>query len=123
MNSNDLKLYFNKYYKCCDSLKIANKYIKPLYFILMVDLSPIICYIIYYLIFARHNIYLDAMLTAIFICFIFLLLIMSIMISYIDIVSKKALHVIHGFAILNKDMSLVFQVFIYMCFEFKFIFI
>ena len=48
-----------------------------------------------------------------YIVFLFqLALILSLMINMIDFEAKKALHVIHGFAILNKDKHINFQVFI-----------
>ena len=92
-NSNDLKSYFNKYYKCCDSYEISNNILKRIYIVLLGCFSPVSCYCVYYLMYGNGNIYINLLILTVVIYFITFALILSIMISIIDIEAKKALHV------------------------------
>ena len=112
MNSNDLKSYFNKYYKCCDSLKITNKFFEQFYIILLACFSPISCYSFYSFMFSNEYTYINLIMLIILLVFIILILYLSLMINMIDFEAKKGLHVIHAFAILNKDKQISFQVYI-----------
>ena len=111
MNSNDLKSYLNKHYKCCDSLKIANKVLKPIFITFIGGSLPGTCYCLYYFIYSTQSNYIDLMLEIVLTCFVIFALILSLMINMIDFEAKKALHFIHGFALINKDKYLAFQVF------------
>ena len=91
MNSNDLKSYFNKYYDCCDSLEISNQILKHLYLVLLACLSTGSCYGVFYFIYGNENSFFDLIIQIVFIIFTFLALLLTFMISRVDIEAKTAL--------------------------------
>ena len=110
MNSNDSKSYFNEYYKCCDSFETSKIILERNYSLLLGLLSPITCYDLYYVIFKNETTFMDLFIQSICLSVIVSALILTLMICWIDIESKKAFHFIHGFAILNKEKHISFQV-------------
>ena len=113
INTNVFKSYLNKHYECCESLKIANKYLKNIYVIFVVGYLPTSCYVLYFFFLGTKNTYVNLSVYFILITILLFALFLSLMINMIDFEAKKALHVIHVFALLNKDSQLTFQV----CFD------
>ena len=110
MNSNNLNSFLINHYKNCDSLKIANKFIKTNFILLLASFSPMISYCLVYFIFAKINDTLIVMAEMIIFNYFTLILILSVYISFIDVEAKKALHAIHGFSFIVSDGNMIFQV-------------
>ena len=71
---------------------------------------PILCYMSYYLIFAKVNNDLTLVITFIIINLGLLLLSLSVLIARMDIEAKNGLHFIHGLALNINDKDLIFKV-------------
>ena len=96
--------------KLSDSVLEMNKFLKPIYVVLVGLWSPIICYLIFTLLYS--DIYNHVNILELFVIFnvSILLLYLSSLIVLIDIKCDRSLHLIHGFALKIKIRQQIFQV-------------
>ena len=105
----DLLIIHNK---LSDSVLEMNKFLKPIYVIIMGLFSPIICYLIFLLLYSDLDHFVSFVFLFVIISVSTLILTLSSLIAFIDIECDRSLHLIHGFALKIKDRQQIFQVLI-----------
>ena len=108
-NNNRIKHLIIIHFKVCDSLYYNNEYIKKFYIIIVFTFGQLLCYILYYVLFARIEFHetISIFMLIIASIFISLLLYLSLKIAFIDFESKRGLHSIHGlvFKKINRNVK------------------
>ena len=96
--------------KLSDSVLEMNKFLRPIYVVLVGLWSPLICYLIFVILYSDINGHVKILVFLVVLNFSVLVLTLSSLIALIDIECDRSLHLIHGFALNIKDRQQIFQV-------------